>query len=335
MDTARFVDDLSTISEHFSRLATTLQHPDPGAGLVDDHRHQRILILGMGSSRYAAERVARTARARGLAVSAEWASAVELPPPADDLLVIAVSATGRSQEVLAAVEPYAGAGRLLAVTNDAASPLAEIADATSPLHAGVEVSGVACRTYRHTIVVLERLLGLVDPGRAADELDRAAAATVQLHATVAEWRPALAAVLDSPDGTHVLAPVERFGSAQQSALMIRELPRRLAVACETGDWAHVDVYTSRTHDYRAALLTGSRWDAQAVEWLQSRGARYAAIGGPVAGAEVELRFAHDDDDRVRVLVEMLPLELVAAEWLARDPEFRHSRRPLDRVDDRA
>lgn len=330
MDTSRFREDLSRIAERYGCLADALDQPDAGAEFMASIEYTRVLILGMGSSRYAAGRVARAARARGASVVDDWASVVDLPAPASDLLVIAVSASGSSLEVLAAADRYGGTGRLIAVTNTVDSPLATMSDAISPLHAEVEVSGAACRTYRHTIVVLERLLGLTDPGQASDELKRAADATLTLSGSAHSWLPTLSDVLNSPDGSHLLAPAERFCSAQQSALMMRELPRRLSVACETGDWAHVDVYTTRTHDYRAAVFTGSPWDTQAVEWLQSRSARYAAIGGSLAGAEFELRFDGDDDDRVRVLVETLPFELLANEWLVDDPEFSFSRRPMDR-----
>lgn len=330
MDASQFRDDLSRIAEQYGRLADALDEPDPGAEFMARTKHDRVLIVGMGSSHYAAGRVARSARARGAAVAHDWASVVDLPPPASDLMVIAVSASGSSRELLSTAERYAGTGRLVAVTNTVDSPLAAMVDAISPLHAEVEVSGAACRTYRHTLVVLERLLGLTDRGQAADELKRAAAATLTLSGSAPSWLPSLSSVLNSPDGSHLLAPAERFCSAQQSALMMRELPRRLSVACETGDWAHVDVYTSRTHDYRAAVFTGSPWDEQAVEWLQSRSARYAAIGGSLAGAEFELRFDGDHDERVRVLVETLPFELLASAWLADDPEFRFSRRPVDR-----
>ncbi len=283
----------------------------------------------MGSSRYAASPVARAARALGAAVWDELASAIDLPPPADDLLVIAVSATGRSEELLLAAERYAGRGRLVSVTNDCESPLAHLGDALSPLHAGAEQSGVACRTYRHTIVVLERLLGISTASQAAVELDRAARSSQSLLDTTHDWLGELAEALSSPSGTHLLAPIERWGSALQSALMIRELPRRLAVGCETADWAHVDLYTARTHDYRAAIFTGSHWDHQAVTWLRDRRATYVGIGGELADAELSIRFDGDDDSRVARLVETLPLELVAEAWRAADPEFAFSTRPVD------
>ncbi|MFN3706891.1 SIS domain-containing protein [Microcella sp.] len=327
MDTARFFDDLTAIPEAFAHLADAFGQPDDGAALRERLSPSRVLVLGMGSSRYAAGRVARAARALGHVVIDELASTDELPPPADDLAVIAISATGGSAEVLHAVDRYRGTGRLIAVTNRPESALAEAADAVSLLHAGVEASGVACRTYRHTVVVLERLLGLTTAEAARRELDRAATATASLLADRDTWLEPLSEVLLSPAGTHVLAPAERLCSAQQSALMVRELPRRLAVACETGDWAHVDLYTARTHDYRAAIFPGSHWDAQAVDWLQRRKARYAAIGGELDGAELVVRFPGDEDARIRPLTELLPLELVADRWRAADPEFAFSGRP--------
>ncbi|RZT64151.1 SIS domain-containing protein [Microcella alkaliphila] len=327
MDTARFADDLAAIPASFATLADALAHADDGAALLERLAPSRVLILGMGSSRYAAGRVARAARARGQHVVDELASTDELPAPADDLAVVAISATGGSAEVLHAVERYRGTGRLVAVTNRPESALAEAADAVSLLHAGVEESGVACRTYRHTHVVLERLLTLAAADTVRAELERAAAATEALFDSRDAWLDPLAELLLSPAGTHVLAPAERLCSAQQSALMVRELPRRLAVACETGDWAHVDLYTARTHDYRAAVFPGSCWDAQAGDWLTRRGARYAAIGGPLDGAELVVRFPGDEDARIRPLTELLPLELVADRWRAADPEFAFSGRP--------
>ena len=63
--------------------------------------------------------------------------------------------------------------------------------------------------------------------------------------------------------------------------MIREGPRRQAVACETGDWAHVDVYLTRTLDYRAIVFAGlalGRPGARvAGEARRRRSSRSAAI----------------------------------------------------------
>ena len=46
--------------------------------------------------------------------------------------------------------------------------------------------------------------------------------------------------------------------------MLREGPRRAAIASETGEWSHVDVYLTKTLDYRMLLLPGSRYEDAAA-----------------------------------------------------------------------
>jgi hypothetical protein len=120
--------------------------------------------------------------------------------------------------------------------------------------------------------------------------------------------------LDGPDGVYRLAPVERLSSAEQSALMLREGPRRAAVACETGDWAHVDVYLTRTLDYRAIVFAGSAWDRQALGWLRDRGSTVVAVGAIVPDAAASVRYRGDDDPEVALHAEALIGELIAATW---------------------
>ena len=351
MDPARFAEDLTTIPGALRRLAEALTTGLPGlerARTLLAPPRLRVLVLGMGSSAYAAAVVAREARSLGRDVVVELASTALLPPPADDLVVVAVSATGGSAEVLDAIEPYRGTGRLIAVTNVEDSPLAVRADLVVPLLAGVEASGVSCRTFRHTLVVLAALLRPAVPvGRAATAgpgagaaggpellgmrdpaaLGRDAAASAEeLLGSAASWIDDVDRLLGGPDGTFLLAPVERLSSAQQSALMLREVPRRPAWASETGDWSHVDVYLSKTLDYRALIFAGSAWDAAALEWLGSRRATVVLVGSsPVASADLHVRYRGDDDPAIALLVEPLVAELLAARWHRADPDFAWSR----------
>ncbi|KQM82153.1 SIS domain-containing protein [Agromyces sp. Leaf222] len=320
MDTAAFRADLDLIPSTLERLADALDAGLPGLERLPMLGASRVLVLGMGSSRYAADVVARRYRSVGATVVVELASAELLPPAAPDLAVVAVSATGGSVEVLRAVERYRGTGRLVAVTNRPDSELGRLADVVVPLLAGVEASGVACRTFRATFAVLdavlEELLGTAPDERFDGAAVRAAAsANATLLGTVDEWMPQLADLLAGPMGTWALAPAERASSAQQSALMLREVPRRSAFASETGDWSHVDVYLTKTQDYRALVFAGSAWDAQALDWMAQRGSRFASVGRELPGAEQVIRFAGDTDDSVAVLTELLVAELVADHWL--------------------
>lgn len=334
MEPTRFADDLARIPEALGDLSVLLERGLPGLGEVAvlggavaqlTGRPPRVLILGMGSSAYAADVVAREARESGAWVVAELASTRALPAPAEDLLIIAVSATGGSVEVLDAARRYAGDGRLIAVTNTVGSPLEAMADLTVGQHAGPELSGIACRSFRHTLVVLRALIAAVfdsnHPVQAKlaelPALARAAAeANATLLARTADWLEPVSEALAAPLGTWVLAPVERLSSSRQSALMLREIPRRPAYASETGDWSHVDVYLTKTQEYRALIFAGSAWDQQALDWMVQRGSRWVAVSGDLPGAEVTVRFPGDADPRIAQLSELLVAEQVAARWLA-------------------
>lgn len=301
-DLDRFTDDLAAIPGALQSLAAdrSTWQPDPAG---------RTLLVGMGSSHFAAATVARRWRRAGLVAAADLASVEATWPPAGDLTVVAISASGRSAETLATIEPHvAGASRVVAVTSDTASPLAESADEVVDLRAGEERSGVSCRSFHQTLAVL--LGGGALAGRAAE-------AAADLLDSRDEWLPAVDRALAEGAGTWFLAPAERLCSAEQSALMVREVPRRLADGCETGDWSHVDVYVTKTYDYRAVVFTGSRWEPVAADWLGQRRSSVVAVGGPFPGALAEVRYRHDDDPDVALLVEVLVAELLAERWWRR------------------
>jgi glucosamine--fructose-6-phosphate aminotransferase (isomerizing) len=308
-----FRADIEQVPGTLVRLADAIATGKVDWGITSAPR--RLLLIGMGSSYFAADACARRLRAAGLDAAAERSSVAASWPPAPAVTVVAISASGRSPETLAAVEPYLGTSWVIALTNDAGSELATVADRTVAMLAGAEAGGVACRSFRHTIACLlaleAQLLGRASP---APALHRAAAATADLLERVDAWLPDVLDALDSPDGTWLLAPVERYSSALQGALMIREGPRRRADACETGDWSHVDVYLTKTLDYRALVFTGSRHEPQAARWMAERGSTAVAVGGSFPAARLEVRYEGEDEPAVAVLTEPLVAELVAAEW---------------------
>lgn len=289
------------------------------AGALDDvdwpvARGDRLILTGMGSSWFAAETAARRMRAAGIKVTAEIASAEALAPPARDLTVVGITAGGGSLETLRHLAAHRGRSHTVALTNNTAADLP--ADDVVHLHAGDEAGGVACRSYVHTLVQLLHLEHQMAGSVPAlpDRVARAAAAAEHLLDTEDDWLPAVARTLHGPDGTWLLAPAERLASALQGALMLREGPRRPADGCETGDWCHVDVYLTKTLDYRALVFTGSRYDDDALRWMRERRSTFVAVGGPLAGAATTVRFPGDDDPVVALLAEILVPDLVASRW---------------------
>ena len=320
MDAAGFRADVDATPDSLRTLAEALaagrtgRVAEPLLTGVD-----AVLLLGMGSSAYAAGVVAARLRASGVRAVAELASSELLPPPDPRLLVVAVSAGGSSVETVAAAARYAGVARLVAVTEDATSSVTAGADHVLPLLAGAETGGVACRSYRHTLAVLLALADQVAAGTAPDlaaSCRGAADATQRLLAGAPDWVPPVADLLHGPDGCWVVAPAARLSSAQQSALMVREGPRRPAHAGETGDWSHVDVYLTKTLDYRLLLLPGSPYDGELLRWTAERGSTVVSVGAAVAAGAATVPYEGWGRPDVALLTETTVAELVAQHWWA-------------------
>ncbi|MGY4710689.1 SIS domain-containing protein [Mycolicibacterium sp. CBM1] len=313
MEPDGFAADLARKPEVLSRLAASLAAGNPWAAVVPPDT-ERVVLLGMGSSAYAGGVAAARMRARGLTVVSELASSRLLPNWGPGTLVVATSATGGSAETLAALDRLPAGVHTVALTNNVDSAIARRCAAVVELAAEPEVGGVACRSYQHTLallIALEAHLAGADTAGLVATVVAAAEASRHLLDTESHWRPRVGELLLGPAGTHLAAPAHRFSSAQQGALMLREGPRRAAVGCETGDWSHVDVYLTKTTDYRLLVFAGSEWEEQMAQWTTLRGTTVVAVGGPVPGAGVEVRYPGDDDDEVRLLTEVLVPELVA------------------------
>lgn len=309
-----FVDDLYRKPQVLRRLAATLADGNPWSKVATPDV-ERVVLLGMGSSAYAGGVAAARMRARGQVASSELASSRLLPDWGAGTLVVATSASGGSAETLDALDRLPEGVRTVALTNTPDAALPRRCDAVVTLDAEPEVGGVACRSFQHTLALLMALechLTGVDTAGLAATVAAAAAASDHLLGTESDWRPEVSELLLGPSGTHLAAPAHRLSSAQQGALMLREGPRLSAVGCETGDWSHVDVYLTKTTDYRLLVFAGSAWEPQLAEWTTARGSTVVAVGGEVPGAAYTLRYPGDADDDVRLLSEVLVAELVAA-----------------------
>ncbi|MDA2890577.1 SIS domain-containing protein [Mycolicibacterium sp. BiH015] len=313
-----FLEDLRRKPEVLERLAQRLSAGNPWSEVVPADT-ARVVFIGMGSSAYAADVAAARIRARGLTATSELASSALLPGWGTGTLVVATSASGGSVETLDAMSRLPAGVRTVALTNTADSPITTRADAVVTLDAEPEIGGVACRSYQHTLALmlaLECHLTGEDTDVVAATVRAAAEASAHLLDNEPDWRPEISELVLGPSGTHLAAPAHRLCSARQGALMLREGPRRPAVGCETGDWSHVDVYLTKTIDYRLVVFAGSPWESQMADWTQARGSTVVGVGGEVPGAGHTLRYPYDSDDDVALLTEVLVPELVAARaWL--------------------
>ena len=257
----------------------------------------RFAFTGLGSSRYAASIAATVLRAAGSSAWVEYASTGTPTAPADDLVFVAVSASGRTPEVVAAARRHRGQSLVVAVTNEPGSALASEADHVLPLHAGLEASGIATRTFRGTVAVLAMLVGQTPASLASAIADLAVAIERS-----GQWLPEMADAFDGAAAIDVLADAAILGLAEQAALMLREAPRLPAGAHDTGDWLHTAVYLALP-GHRALLFPGAAADAEVIDTIERRGG--VVVPMPSAAPEA--------DPLRRAIVESVTSELLAAE----------------------
>ena len=239
----------------------------------------RVVFIGLGSSRFAALIVEAQVRAAGLTAWVEYASTTAPTVPAEDLVVVAISASGRTREVLDAAERHRGLGLVIAVTNDPASPLAALANHVLPLHAGEETAGITARTFRATVAALALLTGVASVASLRPAVD----ALADRLATSDAWCPPIVDALARAPSVDVLADAALLGLAEQAALMMREAPRLPAHAYGSGDWLHTGVYLAMP-GHRVLLYPGAATDDEVIDTVTRRGGLVATVapaGGPV------------------------------------------------------
>ena len=149
------------------------------------------------------------------------ASIYDSPLQARGALVIAISQSGRSPDLLATVDAYREAGaHIAALVNDAGSPLAQTADTLLPLHAGPELAVAATKSC----IAAMAGLAAVAAAWSCDEglLNALAGLPAMLEEALALDWTAAAGVLRPARQMFVLGRGYSFGIAQEAALKLKE-----------------------------------------------------------------------------------------------------------------
>lgn len=186
----------------------------------------RIAVtLGRGSSDNAAT-IARYLiethlRLLTSSVSPSAASVYDAAPDYAGALMLAISQSGKSPDLLAAAEAaQAGGARLVALVNVAESPLAAMADHVLPLAAGPERSVAATKSFITSVAACLKLIATW-----SDDLELASALDTLPElldrAWALDWSAALPALTEATN-LYVIARGPALGIAQEVALKIKE-----------------------------------------------------------------------------------------------------------------
>ncbi len=223
-----------------------LEEQEHVASIVRDLRKRNIryiLIAARGSSDNAALYGKYLfATTVGLPVALATPSVYTLynrPPRLEDALVIGISQSGRSTDIVAVVEDAAHQGvPTLAITNDADSPLAQAADYTIRLHAGQERSIAATKTYTAQLMSLALLAGHMvgadEPVRALERVPAAVSQCLSMDSHIARvaerYRYMTTCV--------VIGRGYNYATAYEFALKLKELTYVVAEPYSSADFQH-------------------------------------------------------------------------------------------------
>ncbi len=161
-------------------------------------------------------------------------------PNMADALVVGISQSGRSPDVVAVLEEARRQGALtVALTNDAASPLAGAADHVVDLLAGPERATAATKTYTSELLAVAMLSTALDPPSPAERADLASLPELLLAGLAAEpLAHDLAAAHAARQRAVVLGRGYSYASAREWALKLQETALVAAMPYSAADFEH-------------------------------------------------------------------------------------------------
>src|SRR6476659_8330792 len=244
-----------------------------------------LLIASRGSSsnvaRYAQYLLGRAHRVPVMFATPSLYTIYGQPPRLDGGLVIGISQSGASPDVVAVLAEARDQSRpTLALTNDPGSPLGQTADAVLPLEAGHEHAVAATKTYVNSLGAVALLFAETSDDDAAREelagMPEALARQIDLSLGEApqpeEYRDAV--------GLTVVARGVNYGTGYEIALKIRELSGLVTEAYSPADLMHGPIAAIQP-GWPVVVVAPSGPERPSVEEivlpLRERGARLVAI----------------------------------------------------------
>lgn len=228
------------------------------------------------------------------------------PPLLEQALVVGVSQSGQSPDIVSVLEEGRRQGRpTLAITNDGASPLAAAADHVLELHAGPERSVAATKTYTAQLVAMA-MLGAAWSGDAA-----------RLH-ELRRLPEALAATLAQVEG--VAARAERYRYAEHCLVIGRGFnyatALELALKLKELTYLMADAYSSA--DFRHGPIAAVAQGTPAI-LVMPRGAVFADmldLAHELRARGAELLVCSDAPEALELATTPLPVAGDLPEWLS-------------------
>ncbi|MRX42145.1 SIS domain-containing protein [Agromyces kandeliae] len=233
---------------------------------------------------------------------------------------VAISQSGRSPDLAATAVALRAAGLpLLSITNDAASGLAGLADVHLDLAAGPELSVAATKSYTAELLAVHTLARGVageELPRLEDEVDALATrADGLLDRLEVEVGP-IASKLADVERMMLVGRAFSMATAKEGALKLMETSGIAASGWSAADATHGPLGQVDEHTLVIALTGASAGRESVVDFAaaaRARGVRILEIGPAVIPGSTSIDAAAGVPDELVPVLEILPLQVLAAE----------------------
>ncbi len=202
-----------------------------------------VVFTGMGSSLFAAYPAQAYLTEQGIrALVWETAELVHhhLKFLGPDTLLVVVSRSGQTAEVVRLLKSLPEQARVLAVTNVESSPLSKCANLLLPMMAGPQ-AGVATKTYTCSVAVL-MYLAFAIAGKPSGPLTQELMCAVEAQERILERReelmPPIVEFFNRPPYVALMSRGADLATAYQGALMLKEVARLAAEPISAAQFRH-------------------------------------------------------------------------------------------------
>ena len=283
------------------------------ASAIREHAISYVVIAARGTSdnagRYAQYLLGAV---NGLVVGLATPSLFTIygrPPRFGNALVLGISQSGKSPDIVAVVAEARRQGALTAaITNVADSDLAQEADHTINLQAGVERSIAASKTYTSELAAIALLSAHLKPDQgmleALGQVPQVVAATLSMNDEVARISQRYRYMRDCV----VVGRGYNYATAFELALKLKELTYTIAEPYSSADFLHGPLALIE-HGFPAIVIAPS--GVTLPEML--------GFMGSLKGREAEIIAISDSQDALQLADVPLALPQPVPEWLSPIP----------------
>jgi len=285
------------------------------AARLREGKIKRVLLTGMGASFHALHPLFLRLNAHGYtALAVETSELVHslrrwFEP---ETLIVAISQSGQSAEVVRLIEENRGRAAIVAVTNTAESSLALCANASLLTKAGKEFS-VSCKTYVTALMALHLLGGLLcgaDAGQTREELAQAVPAVASYLRGWKDHVFEMTEELGEIRHLFLLGRGSSLAAAGEGALIVKESARVHAEGMSSAAFRHGPLEMVNGETFAvvfAGAETTKTLQAKLRDDIRQAGSRAAWIAEDAGPGAWSLPKA---PPVVRPMLEILPVQMM-------------------------